>query len=317
MANLCAAMAGHGKVLARIGHMIRYLGAHTIDNGGINMAALRAGHAGMTALQIFTAIPRFYGDKSTIKPERVARFNAALAKTRIKPANVVVHAAYVLSVATPDEEKWRRASDGLTKELERSSALGAGAVCFHPGSAGTSDRADSAKRIARAIALALETIDSGTRLLVENTAGAGKTMGKTAQEVAQILSAVPTSLRGRTGYGLDTCHLFASGYDISESKAGLTAVLDEFEEATGEEPSFFHLNDSEGELGSNRDRHVLIGEGRIGKEPFEWLMQDRRTGGIPLILETPQKNYDIPDDDDSPDPYDVRMIKLLEGWIGG
>jgi deoxyribonuclease-4 len=296
--------------------MPRYLGAHTIDNGGIHMAALRAGNAGMTALQIFTAIPKFYGDKSTIKPERVARFKTTLAKTRIEPANVVVHAAYVLSVATPEDEKWARASAGLTKELERSSALGVGAVCFHPGSAGTSDRADAAKRIAKAILVALETIHSETRLLVENTAGAGKTMGKTAQEVGQILSHIPRSLRARTGYGLDTCHLFASGYDITQSKKSFAATLDEFEEAAGEAPSFFHLNDSEGELGSNKDRHVLIGEGRIGKQPFEWLMHDPRSGGIPLILETPQQNYEIADDDDSPDPYDVKMMNLLEGWTG-
>jgi deoxyribonuclease-4 len=294
--------------------MTRYIGAHTIDNGGLHMAVLRAGSAGMTALQVFTAIPRFYGDKSTIKPERVARFKAALAKTMIKPANVVVHAAYVLSVATPDDEKFARASAGLTKELERSSALGVGAVCFHPGSAGVSDRADSAKRIAKAITEALKTIESDTRLLVENTAGAGKTMGKTAQEVKEILSHVPKSLRGRTGYGLDTCHLFSSGYDITESKQAFTAVLDEFEESAGEPPSFFHLNDSEGELGSNKDRHVLIGDGRIGKQPFEWLMQDARSSGVPLILETPQQNYEIADDDDSPDPYDVKMMKLLEGW---
>jgi len=296
--------------------MTRFFGAHTIDNGGIHMAVLRAGNAGMTALQVFTAIPRFYGDKSTIKPERVARFKAALAKSKIKPANVVVHAAYVLSVATPEDDKWARASAGLTKELERSSALGVGSVCFHPGSAGASDRADSTRQIAKAIVAALETIDSATRLLVENTAGAGKTMGKTAQEVGQILSHVPKSLRGRTGYGLDTCHLFSSGYDITASKGGLTSVLDEFEEATGEPPSFFHLNDSEGELGSNKDRHVLIGDGRIGKEPFEWLMHDPRSSGIPLILETPQQNYEIADDDDSPDPYDVKMMKLLEGWAG-
>lgn len=291
--------------------MSRFLGAHTIDNGGIQMAVLRAGNAGMTALQVFTAIPKYYGDKSTIKPERVARFKAALAKTKIRPENVVVHAAYVLSVATPDDEKWQRASAGLTKELERSSALGVGAVCFHPGSAGTSERSASTKRIAKAIVQALETIDSETRLLVENTAGAGKTMGKTAQEVGEILSHVPKSLRARTGYGLDTCHLFSSGYDITKSQQAFTGVLDDFEKETGEPPSFFHLNDSEGELGSNRDRHVLIGDGHIGKTPFEWLMKDRRSEGIPLILETPQLNYEIADDDDSPDPYDLKMMKLL------
>jgi deoxyribonuclease-4 len=289
----------------------RFLGAHTINNGGIHMAVRRAGNAGMTAMQLFTAIPKYYGDKSSINPERVARFKAALKDTDIRPENVVVHAAYVLSVATPDDEKWARASGGLTKEMERSSALGVGAVCFHPGSAGTSERSESAKRIAKAIVAALQANESQTRLLVENTAGAGRTMGKTAQEIGEILSHVPKSLRKRTGYGLDTCHLFSSGYAIHESKAMLTAILDEFENGIGEPPSFFHLNDSEGELGSNRDRHVLIGEGQIGREPFEWLMSDRRTMGIPLILETPQLDYDIADDDDSPDPYDVKMMKLL------
>src|SRR5438034_6836719 len=269
-----------GRVLATASGMPRYIGAHTIDNGGLHMAVLRAGKAGMTAMQCFTAIPRFYGDKSTIKPERVARFKTALAKTKIKPANVVVHAAYVLSVATPDDEKWSRASAGLTKELERSSTLCVGSVCFHPGSALTSDRTDSAKRIAKAITIALETHDSGTRLLVENTAGAGKTMGKTAQEIRDILSNVPKSVRGRTGYGLDTCHLFSSGYDLTASREAFTAILDEFEEATGEPPSFFHLNDSATELGSNRDRHVLIGDGHIGEQPFEWLIQDRRSENV-------------------------------------
>ncbi len=294
--------------------MAKYIGAHTIDNGGIQMAVLRAANAGMTAMQLFTAIPRFYGDKSTIKPERVARFKSALAKTKIKPANVVVHAAYVLSVATPDDDKWARASAGLTKEMERSSALGVGAVCFHPGSAGASDRSDSAKRIGKAITQALKTIESGTRLLVENTAGAGKTMGKTAQEIKDILDAVPKQLRSRTGYGLDTCHLFSSGYDITASRQAFTDVLDEFEQVVGEPPSFFHLNDSATELGSNRDRHVLIGDGYIGKAPFEWLMQDKRSNDIPLILETPQANYDIAETDDSPDPYDVKMFKMLESW---
>lgn len=294
--------------------MAKFIGAHTIDNGGIQMTVLRAANAGMTALQLFTAIPKFYGDKSNIKPERVERFKSALVKTKIKPANVVVHAAYVLSVATPEDDKWVRASAGLTKEMERSSTLGVGCVCFHPGSAGASDRSDSAKRIGKAITVALKTVESDTRLLVENTAGAGKTMGRTAQEIKEILDAVPKQLRSRTGYGLDTCHLFASGYDITASRQAFTDVLDEFEQIIGEPPSFFHLNDSANELGSNRDRHVLIGEGHIGKAPFEWLMQDRRSSNIPLILETPQENYDIADDDPSPDPYDVKMFKMLEAW---
>lgn len=291
--------------------MEHYFGAHTIDTGGIHMAARRAGNADMRAMQLFTAIPKYYGDKVSIRAERVTRFREALAATKIAPERVVVHAAYVLNVATPDETKWTRARDGLAKELERSTALGVGAVCFHPGAATDDDRETAAERIAAAIVHALEGTKGDTRLLVENTAGAGRTMARTAEEVGAILAHVPKRLRGRTGYGLDTCHLFASGYDLRASKAELTAVLDAFAEATGEAPGFFHLNDSEGALGSNRDRHVLIGDGAIGTEAFGWLLADGRTRGIPLILETPQLNMEIGEEDDSADPFDVQMMELL------
>ena len=289
----------------------RFIGAHTINNGGVHMAVRRAGRGGMTAVQVFTAVPKYYNDKMSVRPERAERFRKEVAASGIDPKMILVHAPYVLSVATPDDDKWARASGGLTKELERSSDLGCGAVCFHPGSAGDDTPGNAAKRIARAITAALRAVKSDTRLLVENTAGAGRTMGRTAAEVGEILSHVPKTLRARTGYGLDTCHLFSSGYDIRKSCAAFTGILDEFEEAAGEAPSFFHLNDSAGELGSNRDRHVLIGEGAIGTDPFKWLLTDARSEGIPLVLETPQQNYEVADDDDSPDPYDLRMMKLL------
>jgi deoxyribonuclease-4 len=289
----------------------KYLGAHTVANGGISMAAARAGNAGMKALQIFTAPPQYYGDKATMRPDRVQRFRAALKSAGIAPEHVVVHAAYVLNTATEDETKSARARAGLIKELERSTALGVGGVCFHPGAATGGDRAAAAWRVTQAITEALERIEGSTRVLVENTAGAGTTIGRTADEVGAILDGVPQGLRPRTGYGLDTCHLFSSGHDISRSAADLKKALDQFEAAAGCRPSFFHLNDSEGGLGSNKDRHVLIGEGKIGKEPFRWLLQDDRTDGVPLILETPQKHYDIADEDSTPDPYDLAMMNLL------
>ena len=291
--------------------MARFIGAHTIANGGIHMAALRAGNAGMSALQIFTAPPQYYGDKATMRPERVHRFRAALEQAKIAAENVVVHAAYVLNTATEDETKSARARGGLRKELERSTALGVGGVCFHPGAATSGNREAAGDRVAAAITEALEAVKGETRLWVENTAGAGMTVGRTAAEVGAILQAVPAHLRQRTGYGLDTCHLFASGHDITLSQAELTRILDEFEEATGSPPSFFHLNDSEGSLGSNKDRHLLVGDGKIGQEPFGWLLKDRRSAGIPLILETPQQNYEIADDDASPDPYDLAMVERL------
>ncbi len=266
----------------------------------------------MQSLQIFSAVPKFYNEKIGVKPERLARWQEALEEAGILPERVIVHAAYVLNCATPDEEKWARAAAGLAKEFERSTRLGVGGVCFHPGAATDGDREAACARVSEAMRRALAAVPDGAcRLLIENTAGAGTTVGRTPEEVAAMLRGIPDAQRHRTGYGLDTCHLFASGYPIAESRAALTGVLDSFEAATGEVPAFFHLNDSEGACGSNKDRHRRIGEGLIGTTPFGWLLQDRRAAGVPLILETPQENEAVADDDDSPDPWDVQSIALL------
>ena len=276
------------------------------------MAARRAGKAGMQALQIFSAIPKFYNDKVGVKPDRLARYQEALAEAGIRPEHVIVHAAYVINCATPDEEKWNRAAAALAKEFERSTALGVAGVCFHPGAATDGDRDAAIARVSEAMRRALAAVPaSHTRLLIENTAGAGTTVGRTPDEVGAMLAGIPVADRARTGYGLDTCHLFASGYPIATSRADLTQVLDAFEAATGEPPAFFHLNDSEGALGSNRDRHALIGDGLIGADAFSWLLHDRRAQGVPLILETPQERADIAEDDDTPDPWDVRSLAVL------
>lgn len=287
-------------------------GSHTISNGGIDMAVRRARAAGLDAVQVFTAIPKFYGDRSGIREERVERFRRALEETGMAPGHVVVHAAYVLNTATGDGEKRARAHRGLARELERSDLIGAGGVCFHPGSAGRGEIGPALGRVTEAIVGALEAVETETKVWVENTAGAGATVGRTAEEVAAILDGVPASLRSRTGYGLDTCHLYSAGYDIAHSEAVLTAVLDEWESAIGEPPAFLHLNDSQHPLGSNRDRHALIGRGEIGEDAFGWLLADPRSRGVPLILETPQQLPEIDDDDASPDPWDVAMRELLE-----
>jgi len=288
-----------------------FIGAHTIDKGGIHQAVRRAAAAGMSAVQVFSAVPTYYNDKATVRAEKAARFQAALVETGITGANVLVHAGYVLNAASPEPAKQERSVAALVKELERTSALGAVGFCFHPGSAGSGDLESAIARVGDAVTAAIEAHPKGARVLVENTAGAGKTVGRTPAEVAGILARVPSQLRARAGYGLDTCHLVAAGHDIVSSPAALRGVLDAFAEATGEPPAFFHLNDSEGALGSNRDRHALIGEGVIGEKPFGWLLQDPRSEGIPLILETAQANPDIADDDTSADPADARMLTLL------
>ncbi len=290
---------------------MHYFGSHTPDSGGIAMAARRAGNAGMRAMQLFTAIPKFYNEKVSVRPERLERFREAVATTTVSLAHTVSHAAYVLNVATPDAAKWGRAAAGLAKELERSTALGLGMVCFHPGAATDGDRDAAVKRVAVAMRQAIEAVDGQTRLLVENTAGAGSTVARTAEEIAAILSELPSSVRQRAGYGLDTCHLFASGYDIASDPVAFTTVLDTFTTTVGEPPRFFHLNDSQGALGSNRDRHMLLGDGAIGADAFGWLLADPRSRNVPLILETPHAHDEPADDDDTPDPNDVKMMALL------
>ncbi|HJU73898.1 MAG TPA: deoxyribonuclease IV [Gemmatimonadaceae bacterium] len=291
--------------------MSHYLGGHTRDVGGIHLTVRRAARANMRAMQLFTAMPQFYGDKSNINPDRVARFKSALAETQIDPKYIIVHSAYVINNASPEPEKASRARSALAKELERTTLLGVRGACFHPGSAGTSDLDAAIDRVAAAMTHALESVPGDTCLYIENTAGAGRTVGRTAKEVGDILAKIPNSVRARAGYGLDTCHLFSSGHAIHESRDALRGVLDQFEDVTGERPSFFHLNDSAGELGSNRDRHMLIGEGRIGVEPFRWLFEDARSHDIPLVFELAQYHIETAENDDTPDPTDVRMMELL------
>ncbi|MBX3174022.1 MAG: deoxyribonuclease IV [Gemmatimonadaceae bacterium] len=296
------------------------IGVHPPDAGGIPIAVRRAAAAGAKAVQVFTAPPTYYNEKVSFKPPKVQAAHAALADVGLAPSAVFVHAAYVLNTASPEEEKALRARNGLAKEFERTTALAAYGCCFHPGSAGDSAAEDAAVRVGTAIRHAVESVaetGSGTRVLIENTAGAGRTMGRTPEEIAIMLEQVPRELRHRTGYGLDTCHLFAAGHPIHESAERLREVLDTFERVIGEAPAFFHLNDSQHPFGSNKDRHAWIGEGAIGAEPFRWLLQDPRTRGIPCILETPAERKEVADDDASADPADTRMVALLSGFLDG
>ena len=292
------------------------IGVHPNDAGGIDMAVRRAAAAGATALQVFSAKPQFYNEKISVRPERAQRFRQAMAECGLARDGCLVHAAYVLNTASPEPEKAERAALGLAKELERTEALGALACCFHPGSAQDGDAASAIDRVGDAVARAAASVPGSARVLIENTAGAGRTMGRTPEEIAGMLRRVPAELRARAGYGLDTCHLFASGLDFTSSREAARALIDRFCDVIGEPPAFLHCNDSEGAFGSNRDRHALIGAGQVGVEPFAWLLQDERLRGIPCILETPHARESVADDDASPDPYDVDMVIRLRELAG-
>lgn len=292
------------------------IGVHPNDAGGIDLAVRRAAAAGASALQIFSAKPQFYNEKIAVRPERVLRFRQAMAESGLALSGCLVHAAYVLNTASPEPEKAERAALGLAKELERTEALGAFACCFHPGSAGDGDPAAAVERVGDAVARAVAAVPGQARVLIENTAGAGRTMGRTPEEIAGMLRRVPAALRPRAGYGLDTCHLFASGLDFTSSPAAARSLIDRFCDVIGEAPAFLHCNDSEGAFGSNRDRHALIGAGQIGMEPFRWLLADERVRAIPCILETPHARETVADDDPTADPNDTAMVALLRDLAG-
>lgn len=297
--------------------MTRLLGVHPADDGGLPMAVRRAAAAGARAMQCFTAPPTYYNEKVGLKPDKAAKVHEALDAVGIARQHLLVHAAYVLNTASPEEPKALRARAGLAKELERTTALGAWGCCFHPGSAGDSDPQEAAVRVGETLRAVLEQVPevNATRVLIENTAGAGRTMGRTAEEIALMLAQVPAALRHRTGYGLDTCHLFAAGHDIHSSRDAQRATLAHFVTTIGERPAFFHLNDSQHPFASNKDRHALLGEGALGAEAFRWLVNDPLTEGIPLILETPSERATVVEDDATADPADARMIELLRSFL--
>src|SRR5262249_10660550 len=156
------------------------------------------------------------------------------------PQHVVVHAAYVLNTASPEADKAERSAVALTKELERTSALGVLGCCFHPGSAGEGDVERAVARVGGAVTRAVESVPDGAGGVTETPAGAGRTVGRTPEEIGGMLARVPAPLRARAGYGLDTCHLFAAGHDITASASALRDILDRFTDAAGAPPSFIH-----------------------------------------------------------------------------
>ena len=252
--------------------------------GGLARALDRGLEAGCSVVQIFLKNQRRWTARPYADSE-VREFRAAWRASGIRV--VFAHANYLINLATPVDAEWRRAVDVFHDELERAEALGLPFVVIHPGSHRDAGLAEGIRRVARAIDLLHErTRGQRVRIVLENTAGGGASIGRSLEELARVIGAVREP--ERVGVCLDTCHLFAAGYDL-RSRAGYRATMAECARRLGiGRVLAFHLNDAKQPLGSGLDRHEKIGRGHLGVEPFRWLVNDRRFARVPMALETPK-----------------------------
>jgi deoxyribonuclease-4 len=264
------------------------IGAHVSPAGGLARAVDRGVERGCESIQIFNQSPRMW--KGRPYGEEEARALAgAMRSSPIKA--VVIHAIYLLNCASQDRQLRAKSLASLTNSLRSGAEIGAAGVVLHPGSAKAGDVARAIKRAATTIRRALADSER-CPLYLENTAGAGGTIGRSIAELAELIEECGGD--SRLGVCLDSCHLFASGYDI-RTPEGLDAVLDEVAERIGlERIGCVHLNDSQGALGSNRDRHANVGEGELGASGCATFLSAPQLEALPCVLETPGEKQSGP-----------------------
>jgi deoxyribonuclease-4 len=253
--------------------------------GGLPNAVRRAVAAGCGAVQLFLKNQLRWVGRALDEGEALA-FRRELQASGLAAC---AHANYLINLATPDPQEWARAVDALTDELERAERLGLPFVVLHPGSHRGTGAGDGQARVARALDETIRRTDgAGVRIALENTAGAGHVLGARAEELGAIFARVRRP--ERLALCLDTCHLFAAGYDIRAPRA-FAAVLDQFDRHVGlGRLAAFHLNDCRAGLGSRLDRHENIGAGNIGLAAFRFLLTHPRLGTLPMVLETPKRD---------------------------
>ena len=276
------------------------LGAHVSTSGGVATAFPRAAAIGATVMQIFTKQASQWREPAISEEDRV-EFR------RLRESSGVVytcaHDSYLINLASPDPMLWTRSLVSFISELRRCEALGLDALVSHPGNY-MDDRNEGLARNAAAIGIALGVVPGRTRLLMEMTAGTGTALGRSFEEMAMLLSLIPAAVRPRVGVCVDTCHLFAAGYDIVNDWDG---VWTEFDDVIGLSLlGMLHLNDSKTPLGARRDRHELIGEGCIGSGAFRRLMTDPRLTTVPKVIETPKLDDAV--------KTDRRMLRRLRSF---
>ena len=268
-------------------------GAHVSVAGGISTAIDRAEELGCDAVQVFTQSPRMWRPTNHV-PEELERFRARRAETGI--GYVVCHALYLVNLAASDREIHKKSVEAMRASLETAAEIEADGVVFHVGSHLGDGLEKGLRRALRPLRGLLELTDERLWLIVENSAGAGGTIGRSVEELGTIVDALDG--HRRVGVCIDSCHLWVSGVDVGDP-AALDAALEELDGAVGlDRLRCLHLNDADAELGSNRDRHATMGAGRIGARLGTFLAHPAFQG-LPAILETP-----------GPDGY-ANELKLL------
>jgi deoxyribonuclease IV len=278
-------------------------GAHLSIAGGVEKAVERARAVRAECLQLFVKSPsqwRF----GPLSDESVARFRSDAAAAGLTP--LVGHASYLLNLASPDEVLYERSRTCLLEEWDRCARLACQYLVVHPGAHMGSGEAAGLARIALALDwLHAARPDNPVRILLETTAGGGSELGGRFEHLRYVLGSIDQP--ARLGVAIDTCHLFAAGYDL-RSPAAVKDTLGHLDRTVGlANVRVIHANDAKGDLGSHLDRHEHIGRGRLGREAFRLLVNHPALAALPFILETPKE-----DDHGRPmDPVNLRSLRRM------
>ncbi|MBN4067415.1 deoxyribonuclease IV [Simkania negevensis] len=262
---------------------ILLVGAHTSTQGGVHNALYAGQEIGATTAQIFTSNQRQWAGR-LLGTEEIEAWQEALEKTGL--VDIMSHDSYLINLGSPKEESLQKSRRAFVEEIERCHKLDIAYLNFHPGAALDDTASACLDRIVESLVRVEDLAAKGrTRLLLEMMAGQGSTVGHRFEHMAYVIDKVKERIP--IGVCIDTCHLFAAGYDMRTAEA-CDATLQEFDRVIGLEHLYaFHTNDSMKPFASRRDRHAELGKGEIGMECFQFLMQDARTKSLPKYLETP------------------------------
>ena len=276
-----------------------FIGAHVSSAGGIHTAIDRAEEMGADSVQVFTQSPRMWRPTNH-PPENFERFKERRAEAGID--GVLCHALYLINLANPKDDFYDKSVAALSNTVDVGCAIDADGVVFHVGSYLGAGMDAGLERVVRAMKKVLARCSETTWLLMENCAGTGATIGRSIEELAVIFDRLGG--HPRLGVCLDSCHLYASGYDVTD-EAALDAMLCELDDSIGlDRLRALHVNDSAAPLGSNRDRHANIGDGLMGKKLGVFLRHPKLQS-LPAVLEVPGE------DGHGPNAAEVRKAKKL------